>query len=81
MSRARVSLSRLGASAPATKRRCNHCGDFIDPADWCGSCQKLGKPCATSGGPHERLFKRADAEYCDAVCRAARRSTFIRDCL
>lgn len=51
-------------------RHCAWCGDHIDPIDWCGNC-KADAACATSGGPHRRLRKRADAAFCDAGCRTA----------
>ncbi|NUP52295.1 MAG: hypothetical protein HOW97_33980 [Catenulispora sp.] len=52
-------------------RHCNWCGDYIDPIDWCGDCKHGGKPCATTGGPHRRLRKRADAAFCDSECRSS----------
>lgn len=77
-SRPRISLPRFGAEKPGTGRRCNQCGDFIDPIDWCSGCLKEEKPC---GRPHKRLYKRADAEYCNDACRSERRNSYIRDCL
>ncbi|MBQ1166042.1 hypothetical protein KBZ21_49475, partial [Streptomyces sp. A73] len=50
-------------------RHCAWCGDNIDPIDWCLDCQRLQAPCATGGGYHRRLRKRADAAFCDHRCR------------
>lgn len=52
-------------------RHCAYCGDHIDPADWCATCQEGKRPCAETGGPHRRLRKRADAAFCDSGCRGA----------
>ncbi|THA72477.1 hypothetical protein E6R60_26465 [Streptomyces sp. A0642] len=54
-------------------RHCAWCGDFIDPVNWCPDCTP-DTPCATSGGPHRRLLRRADAAYYDSGCKAADRS-------
>lgn len=51
-------------------RHCAWCGDYIDPINWCGECTPKA-PCATKGGPHRRLRKRADAAFCDSGCRTA----------
>lgn len=56
------------------KRHCAWCGDCIDPIDWCPNCT-ADTPCATSGGPHRRLRKRADAAFCDTGCK----SSYSRD--
>lgn len=48
------------------RRECNHCGDFIDPKDWCPNC-KCGQKCDV----HTRTVKRSDARFCNAGCRQA----------
>jgi hypothetical protein len=58
------------------KRRCAHCGDYIDPVDWCAECRS-GKPC----GVHKTVRKRDDAAFCNAACRSERRNSYIRDCV
>lgn len=66
--------ARLAETAVAHSdgtRRCAWCGDHIDPIDWCLNCKAGQKPCATNGGSHRRLRKRADAAFCDSGCRAA----------
>lgn len=73
----RVTLARQSAVDSAEGRRCAHCGDLIDPADWCPGCRTAGRACRA---PHRRLHKRADAAFCDAECRAEHRNSFIRDC-
>jgi hypothetical protein len=76
--RPRINLPRETAVADPRGRRCAHCGDFIDPKDWCPGCQRDGKPC---GHPHRHLTKRADAAFCNQACRNERRASYIRDCL
>lgn len=64
---------------PDGKRRCAYCGDFIDPIGYCGYCQGVydqGAPCAI----HKRPRLRADAAFCNKVCRAAHRDSWARDC-
>lgn len=54
-------------------RHCAWCGDYIDPIDWCPSCQRTDPP-TPCGTAHRRLRKRADAAYCDESCRSADKS-------
>lgn len=56
-------------------RLCAFCGDVIDPIFYCNGCQ--AGSCLTHRSPH----KRADAAFCNDVCRKAHRDTFARDCL
>lgn len=72
-----VHIPRAEALLIDGRRRCAYCGDFIDPVDYCASCQENGSPCLR---PHKRLRLRADAAFCNPACRAAWRATFIRDC-
>jgi hypothetical protein len=56
------------------QRKCNWCGDCIDPIDWCIDCQKSNRPC----GVHTRLRKRHDARYCNKECRDAERNDRLK---
>lgn len=58
-----------------TVRRCASCGGEIDPIDYCVQCSVGG--CSV----HKRPRKRADAAFCDKLCKARYRDSFIRDCV
>jgi hypothetical protein len=58
-------------------RLCAYCGDVIDPIYYCTECAGPERACTT----HPRPRKRADAAFCNDVCRAKYRSTFASDCL
>jgi len=75
--RVTVHMARAVAVVIGGQRHCAHCGDFIDPVDWCGLCQRDGRPCGQS---HKRARLRADAAFCNSACRAEYRASFIRDC-
>lgn len=79
MSSPRFSIPRAEAVVDGDgKRHCANCGDFIDPIDWCLSCQRTGEPCCRR---HTPMRKRSDAAFCDQSCRSHHRYTFARDCL
>lgn len=62
------------------KRRCSHCGDYIDPKDWCPDCAGKIIPCGATprGGPHTSLTRAASAAYCDDACRNAASNSLRR---
>lgn len=87
MPRQRVRMRRAEAVPDGDgKRHCAACGDFIDPIDWCGWCKTAtrdlrlatGDPTAEAAcSTHQRPRKRADAAFCNGVCRSWHRSTFM----
>jgi hypothetical protein len=80
MSRATFHLRRAEALPDPDHpegRLCAFCGDVIDPIYYCGDCANPDAACTV----HRRPRKRADAAFCNEICRKAHRDTFERDCL